>query len=363
MWMSIALVALLIFADVYGEKIIINGVVCFLAAGCGAAMMAMWLAIYSDLEKGTEGGGVEHGEGFVFMVLGFCAALLGAIFCMLDIVCYDTERFGCNNDGIQFIGRSAALMGVLVWVLFVAGIFMADWATTDGLGFVKDSDGNSDGPDIERHFEQFGLGRVGKARWGLWNYCLELDATLFGEPQPVCMEAKEVVEFTYAAKDANGDKLSQNGCDMFATTRYCERAQVCVCSSIAAAIIGFMGDMFSEKQAVNAAMLFFTTVGGVVNMVFWLLFVLEIDGPKSYAAAAEVDIGPGFYTSIVATVFSLIGGILFYLDFADLCYLPWEQNEYALGKTADDLGDCICYLCNGTGGSGYDGKNDERDDK
>ena len=61
MWISIALVVLLIFADLFSEKILVNGVVCFLAAGCGAAMMAMWLEVYSELEKQTSGGGVEHG--------------------------------------------------------------------------------------------------------------------------------------------------------------------------------------------------------------------------------------------------------------------------------------------------------------
>jgi len=355
MWISIALVVLLIFADLFSEKILINGVVCFLAAGCGAAMMGMWLEVYSELEKQTDGGGVEHGEGFTFMVLGFVAAMLGAIFCALDIICVETERFGCNNDGIQVIGRSAALMGVLVWVLFTAGIFMADWATTDGLGFVE----GGDGP----HFEKFGLAQVGKAQWGLWNYCLELNVTLFGGPQPVCMEAKEVVEFDYQQLDTEGNVLSQNGCDIFQTNRYCERAQICVCSSIVAAIVGFTGDMFSEKQAVNAAMLFFTFAAGVVNMIFWLLFVLEIDGPKPYAAASEVTIGPGFYTTIIATSFSLIGAILFYLDFADLCELPCEKTGYELGKTADELNDCLCYLCNGTGGTGYDGKNDGKSDR
>merc|ERR1712070_59010 len=116
--------------------------------------------------------------------------------------------------------------------------------------------------------------------------------------------------------------------------------------------------MFSEKQAVNAAMLFFTFAAGVVNMVFWLLFTMEIDGPKNYAAASEVVIGPGFYTTIFATSFSLIAGILFYLDFADECQFCCEENEYSLGKTSDDTDDCPCYFCYGTGGSGYDGKND-----
>ena len=117
-----------------------------------------------------------------------------------------------------------------------------------------------------------------------------------------------------------------------------------------------MGDMFSEKQAVNAAMMFFTFAGGIINMVFWLLFVMEIDGPKDYAAADEVVIGPGFYTTIFAVSFSLVSGVLFYLDFADECQLCCEENEYQYGKTTDEQDDCDCYFCVGTGGSGYDNK-------
>ena len=102
-------------------------------------MMALWMGIYNDLKTATTvagepDAGVEHGMGFIFMTMGFAAAFLGAVFCALDIVCLDTERFGLANDGIQVIGRFAALLGVLVWVLFCAGLFMADWATATQLG-------------------------------------------------------------------------------------------------------------------------------------------------------------------------------------------------------------------------------------
>lgn len=342
-WATIILIVMMIIADIYSEKLIINAAGCLLGALAGAASIAIWMNVFSDLQDKTDGS-VEHGVGFMFMAGGFVSALFGTIFCAIDLGCLTTERFGCFNDGTQIIGRVGMLMGVLVWVLYVASLYMSNWAVTDNLG-------------SPQHFEEFGLQGVGAAEFGLFAYCMELAVDAFGgEFMSVCLDPGEQVQFiTQANQAVNGAIPSHSGCEIFEKVRYCERAKFVIVTLIISITIAFFSDIFSEKLSVNSMVMGLTFAGGVASVVQWLIFIFHISGPKNYGAASEVKAGGAFYAVLIGAGMALISAILNYLDFIDRCQCDFERNDYQEGKDRSQNGDCDCFLCFGDGTSGYDG--------
>eukprot|EP00039_Didymoeca_costata_P028347 m.20763 g.20763 ORF g.20763 m.20763 type:complete len:523 (-) comp6945_c0_seq1:1408-2976(-) len=348
-WVTIILVVFMIMADIYSEKLIINAIGCALGALAGAACMGFWMNVFNDLKDQTDGE-VKHGIGFALMAGGFVAALLGAVCSTIDLVCINTERFGCMNDGTQLIGRAGMLMGALVWILYLTSLFLDNWAVTTNLG-------------DEVHFAEVGLDDVDGARWGLFHYCLELSVLAFGDEfKYVCMSASEQVQFLSRADEASPDGTipSLDGCEIFDKVNYCERSKFVIVALIIAVVIVFISDIFSEKLSVNAMVMGLATIGGVAAAVQWLLFVFHISGPKNYGAAAKVRVGGAFFAVLIGVGLSFISCILNYLDFIDKCQCSFEQNAYQEGKSSKDTGDCDCFICFGDGTSGYDGVNDSK---
>lgn len=347
-WIVLGILIVMVGADVYSAILILNCIGCFIGAAGGVVVMVLWGKIKKDFDFVT-GDAAETGNGYIFLCVGFGTAFLGALFCGLDLCLYpETERFGIQNDGVAIFGRVGTLLGCLVWVLFTACILYPKWAVTDLL-----EDGSSGFSYKDPENPGKGLENVMGATFGLWDYCLELEASAFVGRQYICMQMNDQIQLRSFGADKEGFIRSQDGCEIFDSVNYCSRCKIIVICLLVAIAMAFVADVFSEKMLANGIAMFVCCLLGAAACIQWLIFKIHITGPKSYGAASQVDVGVGFYLCLIGMGCALISALLLYLDYRDIGEC---SNSYKEGKSVKDDDTCMgqCMICNGTGTSGYD---------
>jgi hypothetical protein len=346
----------MLVGDVYSSILALNALCCAAGTLIGAAVVGAWMKVYQEFKAQTDGD-VKHGNGFIFMCTGFVSAFLATTFMVIDLAAYpDTERFGCANDGMVLAGYVGTFLAVMVWMLWVTLLPYPNWSNTKNLG-------------DDTHFYEEGLGDVDEATFGLLSYCLQLSVPAFDDTmQFVCLGLGEQVAFSSRAKQDMGSENieTQNACEIFDTFKYCEKSEMVIWVMVIAIVIAFIGDIFSEKMAINATIMFMCFLCGCIGLYSWLTFTSHISGPKKYAAAAKVVPGFGLYGLAMGALFGFVSCCMLYVDHADICE---PLNDWNLGKDTEDQGRCNCILITGSGTSGYDGKaenlaaRDKREDK
>lgn len=347
-WVVLGVLITMVIADVLSHILILNSILCALGALGGVACLVLWSKIAKDIDFVTDGV-AEQGIGFTFLCAGFGTAFAASIFCAIDICKYpEMERFGFLNDGTSYFGRLGALLGCLVWVLFTASILYPQWAKTDLL-----EDGFSGFSYKDPEHPGKGLEEVTGALFGLWDYCLELPADAFVGVQMVCMQTSDQIQLRSLGEDEDGFIRSQSGCDIFESVGYCKRNEIIVVCLLIAISMAFVADVFSEKLLANGISMFVCFLLGAAACVQWLIFKINITGPKSYGAASAVDVGVGFFIALIGMGAALVSGLLLYLDYRDIGEC---SNSFKEGKSVHDDGSCLgaCLICTGTGTSGYD---------
>lgn len=345
-WIVLGVLIVMVLADIFSNVLALNAIGSILGSAGGVVCMVLWSRFQKELDNGLDSSS-EKGFGFIFLIMGFVFAFLGAVGSLADLLLYPrSERFGVANDGINYLGRWGGMLGgALVWMLLAAAIQYPQWATTEKL------------EDGRHGFQSTGLQGAYGATFGLLGYCLEMETAAFGDPQFVCMGMADEVQLTEMPEEyfnEDGTIPSKNGCEIFEAVEYCERCEFIIYFILFMIPMTLVGDVFSEKLLTNSLIMFINCVGSGLACVQWLIFKIHISGPKPYASAGKVDVGQGFFMCMFATGCALISCICFYLDYKDLC--DCCANDFQQGKSKhDNEGGCYCFLCHGSGTSGYDG--------
>eukprot|EP00041_Stephanoeca_diplocostata_P002136 m.23683 g.23683 ORF g.23683 m.23683 type:complete len:655 (+) comp12974_c0_seq1:554-2518(+) len=322
------------FGDIFSEKV-------HAMRWAGVAMV--WLSILSLacmllFPLGGSNSDFRLGLSFYLVAIATACAFLAYQLCKFDLEWFpNTRRFGLQNDGQGMCSRLGAIFGFFTWALLLLAVLSPAWSVTDYLGDNPNAD-NASAVPVNR-YRDLQLGSTHTATWGILQYCLELPIHTFGDRYGlVCLNYDDNLTIVGGTNSDGVKTLTHGtGCDLFDSSpdyNLCS-TRVGVSISIGLGIVAaVLGDIFSEKAAINIAV-FTVAMGGALGaMSLWLSFQDGISGPTEYGAQSSVQYGMGLIFITFGSIVAVCTVVFYVLDYKGVC-LP-VYKPHAQGGDGDD---------------------------